>query len=335
MAPLDPKKAKDSGRRERRSRSPEGGAHDRPQAREPREGIQELRNASKSASASPSRPNKRKHSRPTSSQREARGKGGRNRSRSRSRTRKTSSSHLNEAVSNSARQPPLPNEALPPPLPNEPVPDQASQQDSDDGWEPVWDPSAQTYYFYNRFTQASQWENPRVPEANPSSTTAVNPPAPGTTDTTAPGTNPDITIRPAAAGGYNPAIHGDYDPNADYAITSTHEQLSTSSLEPLAPDPNVQQPDDYSATAAFNRYSGRFQNPAVHPTHAPEAHTDEAKSRRQMNSFFDVDAAANSHDGRSLKEERRGKRLTKEEVREFREKKKSKKEERRRAWLME
>ncbi|OBT72750.1 hypothetical protein VF21_08973 [Pseudogymnoascus sp. 05NY08] len=41
----------------------------------------------------------------------------------------------------------------------------------------------------------------------------------------------------------------------------------------------------------------------------PENHNDENKSKRQMNAFFDVDAAANSHDGRSLKAERSGKKL--------------------------
>lgn len=52
--------------------------------------------------------------------------------------------------------PPLPDEQAPP-LPQEAAP-------QDDGWEPVWDNNAQAYYFYNRFTGLSQWENPRVPE---------------------------------------------------------------------------------------------------------------------------------------------------------------------------
>jgi hypothetical protein len=52
-----------------------------------------------------------------------------------------------------------------------------------------------------------------------------------------------------------------------------------------------------------------------------------------MGAFFDVEAAANSHDGRSLKAERQGKKLSKKEVKAFKEKRKSKKEEKRRAWL--
>lgn len=52
-----------------------------------------------------------------------------------------------------------------------------------------------------------------------------------------------------------------------------------------------------------------------------------------MTAFFDVDAAANSHDGRSLKAERRGKTLSKQELKAFKEKRRDKKEEKRRAWL--
>ena len=52
-----------------------------------------------------------------------------------------------------------------------------------------------------------------------------------------------------------------------------------------------------------------------------------------MNAFFDVDAAANSHDGKSLKAERSGKKLSKAEVKAFKDKRREKKEEKRRAWL--
>lgn len=44
-----------------------------------------------------------------------------------------------------------------------PLPDEAPPED--DGWDCLWDSSAMAYYFHNRFTQVSQWENPRVPEA--------------------------------------------------------------------------------------------------------------------------------------------------------------------------
>ncbi|KAF7527225.1 hypothetical protein PCG10_003052 [Penicillium crustosum] len=206
--------------------------------------------------------------------------------------------------------PPLPAE-VPPPLPTEAPPAQVE----DDGWEPVWDANAGAYYFYNRFTGVSQWENPRVPEA---AAVAAIPAAPGTEDShpsAAPKKEPVL-------GGYNPAIHGDYDPTAPYA--QYHE-------EPAQPanaagfDPSAA----YAATGTFNRFTGRWQAATINP----DNHNDENKSRRQMNAFFDVDAAANSHDGRSLRAERSAKKLTKQELKQFKEKRREKKEEKRRAWL--
>ena len=209
-----------------------------------------------------------------------------------------------------ASEAPLPAEA--PPLPREPEP---TVDQVHDGWQPVWDPSAQAYYFYNSITHASTWDNPRLP-SNSSEVVAVI---------------ASVGARPH--GGYNPAIHGDYDPNADYAQDlseprSTSLEASQSNLE-----------EDYTTSASFSRFSTtpHFVNP-LNPSQAscvPEYHDEEHKSRRQMSGFFDVDAAANSHDGRSLKAERQEKRLTKKEVRAFKEKRKCRKEEKRRAWLRE
>jgi hypothetical protein len=61
------------------------------------------------------------------------------------------------AVEPSGNAPPLPDEA--PPLPEEAPPD-------DDGWYHEWEPTANRWVFINRYTGKSQWENPRVPEAN-------------------------------------------------------------------------------------------------------------------------------------------------------------------------
>jgi hypothetical protein len=59
-----------------------------------------------------------------------------------------------------ATDPPLPYDDDAPPLPDEPLPDEA-----DDGWDPQWDGTAMAWYFVNRRTGVSQWENPRVPAA--------------------------------------------------------------------------------------------------------------------------------------------------------------------------
>ena len=211
-----------------------------------------------------------------------------------------------------------------PPLPNETAPPLPSEAPPDDGWDPVWDPNAGAYYFYNRFTQASQWTNPRVPDASQ--------PGVGNYDriplTSSP--EPQQQLRPY--GGYDPAIHGDYDPTASYA--QEDPSVSTTALgeegDISSNAANAEAAGEiYTATGVFNRFTGKWQ-----PHHiSPENHNDENKSRRQMGAFFDVDKAANAHDGRSLKAERQGKKLSKKEVKEFREKRRERKEEKRRAWL--
>ena len=171
-----------------------------------------------------------------------------------------------------------------PPLPAEPVPPLPSEAAPDDGWDPVWDDTAQAYYFYNRFTQATQWENPRVPDATHAPGLAnheriAEPPAPGT-EAAAPAIVPPPQ-RPY--GGYDPAIHGDYDPTASYAQDPAggvdSDTAAAAGMDPTAA---------YDAVGGFNRWTGRWQNEGI----TPENHNDENKSKRQMNAFFDVDAAA-------------------------------------------
>ncbi|KAF5669583.1 WW domain-containing protein [Fusarium heterosporum] len=213
--------------------------------------------------------------------------------------------------------PPLPSEPLPsgPPLPNEPAP-----QQEDDGWDCQWDPATQAWFFINRFTGKSQWDNPRVATSAAAPVHAVVPAAPGTQ----PGApQPPVSEKPAA-GGYNPAIHGDYDPNAWYAQGGVEEDQVVTTTAAIGETAEI-----YGATATFNRFTGQFQTAGQ----GPERHSDEAKSKRQMNAFFDVEAAANAHDGRSLKAERSGKKPSKTELKQFKEKRRARKEEKRRAWL--
>lgn len=200
--------------------------------------------------------------------------------------------------------PPLPDEEAPP-LPDEPVPGQ-----EDDGWDALWDDSSQAYYFYNRLTGLSQWENPRIPTDQPGSNNGDS--ENGTTVNQPP---------PRAASGYDPTIHGDYDPTAWYAQTQAENAATT---DPSA-DPNL----IYTATGTFNRFTGKWQAEGL----GPENFNPENRAKRQMNAFFDVDAAANSHDGKSLKAERSQKKLTKSELKAFKEKRRERKEEKRRAWL--
>ncbi|KAG5979480.1 hypothetical protein E4U55_005118 [Claviceps digitariae] len=222
--------------------------------------------------------------------------------------------------------PPLPAEPVPdassgPPLPNEPVPQ------ADDGWDCQWDPNTQAWFFHNRFTGKTQWENPRAPLASAAEPADALSNAPASTAAPPGSTTPAATASPPddIVGGYNPAIHGDYDPNAWYAQKYTQPDESYV----VVPEIPSLEDEPYVATAGFNRFTGHFQQPDA----GPDRHADEAKSARQMNAYFDVDAVANADDGRSLKAERSNKRISKSELKAFKEKRRAKKEEKRRAWL--
>jgi hypothetical protein len=209
-----------------------------------------------------------------------------------------------------------------PPLPAERPPDQA-----DDGWEFHWRPEYNAYAFYNRLTQQWQWENPRLP-ANAAMTSAAAPGvtvASSSTGVSGPPPLPSSSTPGLGAGGYNPAIHGDYDPNAWYAQPAGASVPTADVSQQLAGEAA-----DYVSAGLFNRITGQWQNPE---DQGVERHGDEAKSKRQMNAYFDVDAAANSHAGRSLKAERSGKKPSKSELKAFKEKRKARKDEKRRAWL--
>lgn len=231
---------------------------------------------------------------------------------------------------NNSKDPPLPEEAVPP-LPLEIPP--STTDPKDDGWDPVWDENAQAYYFYNRFTASSQWTNPRVPDPLPALAPGVGSydriadGAAAAAITTATITNDSPPAR--SYGGYDPAVHGDYDPTASYAQEASQtvngDGGAVAAIAAADGDPGA----IYTATGVFNRFTGKWQPNEI----GPENHNDENKSKRQMSAFFDVDAAANSHNGKSLKAERSGKKLSKQELKAFKEKRKEKKEEKRRAWL--
>ncbi|PVI00470.1 hypothetical protein DM02DRAFT_506525, partial [Periconia macrospinosa] len=208
------------------------------------------------------------------------------------------------------------------------LPDEAPPQSNDEGWAHYWDYNTSKWIYWNRFTGVTQFENPGVPSATPNY-------GPSATFATA---NADVASTPSepkrrVAGGYNPAIHGNYDPEADYAKEAEREaeeeeaRAAAAAAGPSAFGRAID--NEYATTAHFNRFNGQFQREGVNP----EYHNDENKSNRQMGSYFDVDAAANSHDGRSLKAERRNKHLTKKEVKAFKERRKEKQYQKKVAWL--
>ena len=127
--------------------------------------------------------------------------------------------------------------------------------------------------------------------------------------------------------GYNPKVHGSYDPNAPYA--QFHRQRMEDEEELANPSLAVSQPigvdADYATAGTFNRFTGAYQT----EDKSADRHNDANKSNRQLNAFFDVDAAANAHEGKSLKAERQQQKLSKKEIKELSEKRRAKKEKKR------
>lgn len=242
-------------------------------------------------------------------------------------------------------------------------------QQIDDGWEPKWDDQYQTWYFFNRFTGAMQWENPRVPETQQrESSIAVQQQVPqrptfeqtgwaqvsqfeypqpaagyyaasayfwqpeSSSSNAGPSSSPKHT---GPAGRYNPAIHGSWDPNADYAreVLAAEEEQETQSDPPTsAPNPYAGSANPYNAQPThaatfFNKVTGQFQ------ASNENRHSNVAKDKRQMEAFFNVDVAANSHEGKSLKAERRNQKVSKKQIKAWNERAQKKKWEKKTAWL--
>lgn len=181
------------------------------------------------------------------------------------------------------------------------------------------------YYYIHHATMQTQWEEPNEPFWVWDAEKQCADEKAGLQQPKA-ATPAKLEEPPAGYVGYNPKIHGNYDPNADYA--QYHKQLRA---EEQGVDPTAvlaaqnAGTTDYGSTMALNRFTGNAQ--ASHLS--ADRHTDAAKSSRQLNNFFDVDAAANAHNGRSLKEERKSKKLTKEEVKAYNEARKEKKQKKR------
>ncbi|KAK4623427.1 uncharacterized protein CLAFUR5_07419 [Fulvia fulva] len=193
---------------------------------------------------------------------------------------------------------------------------------------------ADQYYYVHADTQESRWIEPEEPywiysveTGEADGTAGLQIPATTTKPTSEKKSGPVPPEEWEDWMGYNPKVHGNYDPNAAYAQVHNQKRAEEQAaiVDPFAPPPGTAA---YESTMALNRFSGSVQNQELNP----ERHSDAAKSGRQMNAFFDVDAAANAHEGRSLKEERQSKKLSKEEVKAFNQARKEKKMKKRMAF---
>ncbi|KAG5513716.1 hypothetical protein PMAC_000754 [Pneumocystis sp. 'macacae'] len=103
-------------------------------------------------------------------------------------------------------------------------------------------------------------------------------------------------------------------------------------MHPKSTSPYSYPYKEYVFTARFNRLTGKWQND---PDKIPENFTADARALRQQSFYFDVEATAAAHDGRSFRAERQQKRLTKKELANYKKQNRQKKEQRKREWLLE
>ncbi|KAF2734616.1 hypothetical protein EJ04DRAFT_512324 [Polyplosphaeria fusca] len=225
-----------------------------------------------------------------------------------------------------------------PPLPEEAPPFEDDWLPLNDGWARLWDTQSNWWYYQNSYSGTTQWENPRDP-ADPYGHYKYSQAANSYAGDSANKESETVKSTPNYKG-YNPAIHGNYDPNADYAVEARKQEEEAAAAAAAAAQAasyayygygqgSGTHDQQYPAQATFNRFTGRFQ--AAEET--PDKYSDANKSRRQMNAFFDVDAAANSHDGRSLKEERRNQKVTRKLMDKWTKKKADRKWANKTGWL--
>lgn len=129
--------------------------------------------------------------------------------------------------------------------------------------------------------------------------------------------------------GFNSRVHGAWDKDAPYV--AYHNWLAYAEALEANPSGSAAQPayQTYDSTAQFNAHTGRYQT----ADQSTDRYDSSNRAGRQMNHFFDVDSAANAHDGRSLKEERRNNKPSKKEVAEMNQRRKDKKHAKRMAFL--
>ncbi|KAI8338659.1 hypothetical protein BC941DRAFT_423499, partial [Chlamydoabsidia padenii] len=163
-------------------------------------------------------------------------------------------------------------------------------------WAEAWDDQSQAYYWWNTITYETTWDNPNASQPQKNELDSVL----DTIDT---------------------EVRAKLDRHDDTTISTTPSTYPTYS--------HLGATDPYRFQAFFNTKTGRFQT-AGGPRN-PENYSIEARGRRQMEHYFDVEAyqaERNQH-----VEQGRKRALTKKEIERYKRAKKEKKMNRMREWL--
>ncbi|KAF1805446.1 hypothetical protein FB192DRAFT_1455665 [Mucor lusitanicus] len=181
--------------------------------------------------------------------------------------------------------------------PIEATQDESEQQQPT--WTPVWDDNAQAYYWWNTETNETTWINP---DASPEEVAAAQAQAKAAAAAaTTANSNPldflldriDNVVKKKLDGldGSTASAVDDDDENAAY-YDNSNNYATTYDAYATAADPSASSSsaDLYTSQAHFNARTGRFTTQADVNRLNPEMLSIEARAKRQMQNYFDVDS---------------------------------------------
>lgn len=189
-------------------------------------------------------------------------------------------------------------------------------------WQAVWAPQQGAYYFWNAKTGETTWTNPLAPSPSAATTAAAGPSSSGaTTAATAATAAPSTAMSDEDFA----AMHG-IDPD----LAFLDPQLYAARLASAKGGGSAASAAAYGASGAFDTRTGKFVPSAavLSGVHDPSRLSQVARSTRQMEVFFDVNAyqaeRAKEREEREAGGDAKRQRLNKKELKAFKEKRKEK-----------
>ncbi|CAO3583670.1 unnamed protein product [Absidia cylindrospora] len=204
--------------------------------------------------------------------------------------------------------------------------DSASDQDIKAAWTEAWDDESQAYYWWNTITYETAWDNPNDTKATIETAT--------TTTSEQQQVSPEKNELDSVLDTIDTKVRARLDgPNSSTQTppTSTYPYGYYNDPSTAASDQNLGATDPYRFQAFFNTKTGRFQNTNDVAQRHPDQYTMEARAKRQMEHYFDVDAYQAERNQQL--EQGRKRSLSRKEIERFKRAKKEKKANRMREWL--
>ncbi|KAI8082914.1 uncharacterized protein BX664DRAFT_339399 [Halteromyces radiatus] len=198
----------------------------------------------------------------------------------------------------------------------------ASEEDINAAWTEAWDDQSQAYYWWNTITYESSWENPNESTSTETTTQSQQVTTKNELDSVLDTIDTEVKAK----------LDGAEKSNNDQGMYDQYYQYNTS--VPTTSD-HLGATDPYRFQAFFNTKTGRFQTAGDVAQRNPEQYTIEARGRRQMEHYFDVDAYQASRNQERQQQQGKKRTLSKKEIERFKRAKKEKKANRMRGWLMD